>query len=101
MIDFGLFRLSYEPGKSDPHSDILDHSVEMTLSGEADLNNLMSFFTCFLQASGYIVDGTVQIVKDKDKVNDLWESSFQCNGSQATDFISFSEADDLLNFGAK
>lgn len=99
MTDFGRFRLSYEPGKSDPHSDILDHSVEMTISGEADLNNLMSFFTCFLQASGYIVDGKIQIVNDREI--DPWGNYPQYKGSQASDFIAISAADDLLNFGGK
>jgi hypothetical protein len=99
MTDFGRFRLSYEPGKSDPHLGILDHSVEMTISGEADLNNLLSFFTCFLQASGYIVDGKIQIVNDRDI--DPWGNYSQCNGSQATDFIAISAAGDLLNFGTK
>lgn len=67
MTDFGRFRLSYEPGKHDPYSGILDHSVEMTISGEADLNNLMSFFTCFLQASGYIVDGRIGVIPEETK----------------------------------
>jgi hypothetical protein len=67
MTDFGRFRLSYEPGKHDPYSGILDHSVEMTISGEADLNNLTSFFTCFLQASGYYVDGRIGVISGKPK----------------------------------
>ena len=99
MTDFGRFRLSYEPGKSDPHSDILDHTVEMTISGEADLNNLLPFFTCFLRASGYIVDGEVQIVNDRD--NDPWWKDATCGGGRATDFPDRPLVDEMIHFGNK
>lgn len=63
MTDFGRYRLSYEPGNHDPYSGILDHSVEMTISGEAELTNLLDFFSSFLKATGYVFDGKVVIEK--------------------------------------
>jgi len=67
MTDFGRFRLSYEPGKHDPYSGVLDHSVEMTISGEAELQNLTDFFTCFLRASGYLFDGKIAVIPESVK----------------------------------
>ncbi len=67
MTDFGRFRLSYEPGPHDPYSGILDHSVEMTISGEAELQNLTDFFTCFLRASGYLFDGKIGVIPEEIK----------------------------------
>jgi len=55
MNEFGRFRLIYEPGR--PVDSRFDHSIEMAISGEADLTQLTSLFERFLQASGYVLDG--------------------------------------------
>jgi hypothetical protein len=46
--DYGTYRLAFEPP-----TDQITPSVEMTLSGEADLTQVLAFFESFLQASGY------------------------------------------------
>lgn len=46
--DYGTYRLIFEPP-----SDQVTPGVEMTLSGEADLTQMLSLFESFLQASGY------------------------------------------------
>lgn len=46
--DYGTYRLVYEPP-----TDQITPGVEMTLSGEADLTQMLAFFESFLQASGY------------------------------------------------
>ncbi len=46
--DYGNYRLAFEPP-----ADQITPSVEMTLSGEADLTQMLAFFEAFLQASGY------------------------------------------------
>ena len=61
MTDFGLYRLIYEPGAYDPRSGILDHTVEMTISGEAELSNLLPLFASFLRATGYVFEGELEI----------------------------------------
>ena len=50
--DYGTYRLTFEPP-----ADQITPGVEMTLSGEADLTQMLSFFEAFLQASGYCLDG--------------------------------------------
>jgi hypothetical protein len=105
MTDFGRFRLSYEPGKHDPYSGILDHSVEMTISGEAELKNLTDFFTCFLKASGYLFDGRIEVIPEK--IVTTRPSPYEAelgqtttSGSQGVDFVPFSSyVEDAINFG--
>jgi hypothetical protein len=91
--DYGTYRLTFEPP-----SDMITPSVDMTLSGEADLSQMLSLFEAFLQASGYVLKGELEIV-EPDTTSNLWGAT--CRGAQATDFIPFSQADDVLNFGAK
>jgi len=76
--DFGTYRLTYTPGP-----DMITPSVDMTLSGEADLSQMLSLFEAFLQASGYVLKGELEIVEPD------------------TTFVPFSKADDVLSFGAK
>ena len=77
MTDFGRIRLTYEPGPPDPHSGVLEHSVEMTISGEADLQQLLSFFESFLRANGFVFEGELQIVEREEAFNkQYWQSKY-------------------------
>ena len=114
MTDFGRFRLAYEPGAFDPDAGILDHTVEMTISGEADLPNLLPFFKSFLTACGYIVDGDIKIVpeetyKPKQDKADFWFEdgcSFVGNPYSSPDTLSIGSSgvvgglfEDVLTLG--
>lgn len=63
MTDFGRYRLSYEPGPNDPYSGVLGVDIEMSISGEANLTQLVSFFDAFLKASGFVYDGQLEMVQ--------------------------------------
>jgi len=89
--DFGTYRLTFEPP-----SDQITPGVEMTLSGEADLSQMLSLFEAFLQASGYVLKGDLQIVEPD---RDPWGLTAQ--RPQARDFIPVSLADDVLSFEVK
>jgi hypothetical protein len=118
MADFGRYRISYEPGPFDPYSGVLEHAVEMSISGQASIEQMLSFFDAFLKANGYVYDGDVQIVKgeevfDKkywqDKYLDLLRTPPEtaspyyvtCQGSQGVDFVPFSHSmvDDVFTSG--
>mgnify|MGYP000945961571 FL=1 len=104
MTDFGRFRLSYEPPAPGTFDDILDHSVEMTISGEANLENMASFFTCFMRACGYIVDGELAVVSETvtTQPSPYELGQITMSGSQGVDFVPFaSVADDIITFGVK
>ena len=53
MLEFGKYTLKYVPPGETPE----DHSVEMTISSEANLPQMLEFFSSFLRAAGYEFDG--------------------------------------------
>ena len=53
MLEFGKYTLKYEPPGDTPE----DHSVAMTISSEANLSQMLEFFSSFLRAAGYEFDG--------------------------------------------
>jgi hypothetical protein len=53
MLEFGKYTLKYEPPSETPE----DHSVLMTISSEANLPQMLEFFSSFLRAAGYEFDG--------------------------------------------
>lgn len=53
MLEFGKYTLKYLPPGETPE----DHSVEMTISSEANLSQMLEFFSSFLRAAGYEFDG--------------------------------------------
>jgi hypothetical protein len=95
MDTFGRFRLAFEPSEDD-----MAPAVEMTISGEADLSQMASFFDSFLKANGYLYEGKLEIV-DKKK-EDSWGSPYDyitVGGSQAVDFVPFSSVgSDVISF---
>ncbi len=118
MTEFGQYSLTYNPGPPDPYSGVLEHSVEMTISGEADLQQLLTLFESFLRANGFVFEGEVQIVEGEEAFDkQYWQEKYlellrspsetvshynvTCQGSQGVDFVPFSSsvADDLFTSG--
>ena len=91
--DYGTYRLTFEPP-----ANVITPGVEVTLSGEADINQMLSLFEAFLQASGYVLKGDLRIVEPDSETNP-WYFTYQ--GSQATDFIPFSMAEDVISLEDK
>ena len=74
MNTFGRYRLIYEPGPPNPGSEIIDYSVEMSISAEAGLPEMLSFFGSFLRASGYVFDGELEVVNLSEEEEDYFDS---------------------------
>jgi hypothetical protein len=74
MDTFGRYRLIYEPGPPDPGSEIIDYSVEMSISAEARLPEMLSFIDSFIRACGYVFDGELQIVSLSEEEEDYFDS---------------------------
>ena len=53
MLEFGKYTLKYTPPDGSP----TDHCIEMSISSEADLYQMLEFFSSFLRAAGYEFDG--------------------------------------------
>jgi hypothetical protein len=85
METFGRYRLTFTPSEGE-----ICPSVEMTLSGEASLPQMLSFFDAFLKASGYVYNGELQI--GDDYPSDLFQAPhLNLSGPQATDIFEFSK----------
>ena len=91
--DFGTYRLVFEAP-----TDQITPGVEMTLPGEASLDQMLNLFEAFLKASGYYFDGDLQIV-EQEPDGDIF--SMTARGSQGVDFVPFSLSDDVFSFGDK
>jgi hypothetical protein len=51
----------------------------MTISGEADLQQLLSFFESFLRANGFVFEGELRIVDREEEFfdsRDYWKGKF-------------------------
>jgi hypothetical protein len=62
--EFGIYRVSYVPTTWQSTSYV-EPTIDMSISGEADLSQMLSFFDSFLKASGYVYDGDLQIVEPR------------------------------------
>jgi len=84
--DYGTYRLTYTPPESTGQEDYPSIAIEMSTGGDANVDQMLRFFEAFLQASGYVLKGDLQIVEPEPGMNP-WQITTQ--GSQGTDFIPF------------
>jgi hypothetical protein len=82
MITFGTYRLSYEPPEGS-----MDASIDMSITAEANLEEMAEFFTSFLRAAGYPVDYSevLELTGPEEEVTksrDGWsvDTTFSSNG---------------------
>lgn len=109
--EYGTYRLTYTPPNDpDPHYPLI--SIDMSTSGDANVDQMLRFFEAFLAASGYVLKGELQVVEREPKPDyNPWSPTAQ--GSQATDFIPAvdfwggdqfiygAQSNDTISFGDK
>jgi hypothetical protein len=100
--EYGTYRLTFEPP-----ADQITPSVEMTLSGEADMSQMLAMFESFLQAAGYVLKGDLRVIERATEYYP-WAtypgSEFNPIGSEFNpiDFMGFTaNSDDVITFGDK
>lgn len=91
--DYGTYRLIFEPP-----TDQITPGVEMTLSGEANVSQMLAMFESFLQAAGYVLKGDLQVTERAPEY-DPWYSSLDTEFSPIG-FTTIS-SDDVITFGDK
>lgn len=66
---YGKFQFSYHPPSKNissfPVDELPETSVDMAISAEADLPQMLEFFKQFLLANGYIIDTNQKLVLSK------------------------------------
>jgi hypothetical protein len=104
--DYGTYRLTYTPPNDpDPHYPLI--SIDMSTSGDANVDQMLRFFEAFLAASGYVLNGELQVVEPE---RNPWER-LTIQGSPGIDFIPFdsylgnnviysAQGTDTISFGA-
>ena len=73
MTEFGRYRLSYEPPQG-----CVEAEVEMAISSEATLPQIIELFEAFLKASGYVFEGRLEVVtgeevEELERERDFWK----------------------------
>jgi hypothetical protein len=75
MITFGTYRLTYTPPEETFGS--VESTVDMSISSEADLNDMLGFFEDFLRATGYQLGNSILQLEEPPALNssnqDFWE----------------------------
>jgi hypothetical protein len=85
--DYGTYRLSYTPPESTGREDYPNIAIEMSTSGDANVEQMLRFYEAFLAASGFMLNGELQVVKpDQNPWDDFLNSGVK--GRQATDLIA-------------
>jgi hypothetical protein len=90
MFEFGRYTLSYQPPEG-----AVEAAVDMSISSEADIPQMLAFFESFMQAAGYILEGKELTLErrapDFDFSDFPYPYTHTLAGSSGVDFISFTE----------
>lgn len=96
--EYGTFRLTYTPPEATGREEYPLITVEMSTSGDANVDQMLRFYEAFLAASGFSLKGDLQVVEPE---RDPW-GHMTVRGSQATDFVPLSSlGNDVISFGGK
>lgn len=74
MNSLGRYVLQYQPADEIDNCNYLQVGIQMTISDEATVNDMVDLFDAFLKASGYVYDGQLKIVEE-DKTKPVFNSS--------------------------
>ena len=86
MFEFGRYTLSYQPPDG-----AVEAAVDMSISSEADLPQMLAFFESFLQAAGYVIEGKELTLERKPPEFDF-----------STEYpLQWSNDGNVTNFGEK
>ena len=107
MYEFGTYRLTYEPPQG-----TLESTIDMSISAEADLEQVTEFFTSFLRAAGYPIDYSEVLevtdpeeeteeknAKPRDRWGDDWgDDGFSLVGNPWESLVPSAHSEDTLYF---
>jgi len=95
--DYGTYRLTYTPPAPDGNEEYPLIAIEMSTGGDANVEQMLRFYEAFLAASGYILNGDLEVVvRPRRSVY-----AMTAQGSQGTDFVPFSSYGDHVIYGGQ
>lgn len=74
--DYGIYRLTYTPPEPSGCEEYPSIAIEMSTGGDASVSQMLKFFEAFLSAAGYILNGELQVVEEKDEKNQPYFDSY-------------------------
>jgi hypothetical protein len=109
MYEFGTYRLTYEPPQG-----ALESTIDMSISAEADLEQVTEFFASFLRAAGYPIEYSEvlevadaseekeeEVAKPRDSWGDDWgDDGFSLVGNPWESLIPGAYSEDTLYFSS-
>lgn len=69
--DYGTYRLTYTPPESHRNEDYPAITIEMSTSGDANVDQMLQLYEAFLAASGYYLKGDLQVVERDANVSEF------------------------------
>jgi hypothetical protein len=78
--DYGTYRLSYTPPEADGDEEYPLIAIEMSTSGDTNVDQMLRFYEAFLAAAGYPIDGELQVVQRETR---SYDSRFTTISSQS------------------
>ena len=91
MFEFGRYTLSYQPPEG-----AVEAAVDMSISSEADIPQMLAFFETFLQAAGYVIEGKELTLERRAPEFDTPDFPYTFGdtvlGNSGSDTISFGAA---------
>jgi hypothetical protein len=90
--DHGTYRLSYTPPAPDGYEEYPSIAIEMSTSGDANVDQMLRFYEAFLAASGYELKGDLQVAETPDF------SSSAFGAGQPVPYVG-SIGQDVISFG--
>lgn len=80
MTDFGKFTFTYTPPETN-HYDQVEPTITMSISSEADLQEMTELFTTFLSSNGYFLEEESLKKEDTKSSTENWNSFWEDDGT--------------------
>lgn len=80
MTDFGKFTFTYTPPETN-HYDQVEPTITMSISSEADLQEMTELFTTFLSSNGYFLEEEPLKKEDTKSSTEDWNSFWEDDGT--------------------
>lgn len=73
--EYGTYRLTYTPPAPRGDEEYPLITVEMSTSGDANIEQMLRFYEAFLAASGYYLKGDLQVIERDTNISEFRFSS--------------------------
>lgn len=96
--EYGTFRLTYTPPEATGQEDYPLIHVDLSTSGDTNIDQMLRLYEAFLAAAGFSLKGDLQVVECDSNLNPYAGAT---NGCLASNFVPFSKlGEDVISFSS-